>query len=509
MYRPKGHPVVGFAAKESLKQPQPPGGCIIRSVKLDMDKAWVPGFEEMIRPVSVSADILKKLKSGIEHTIKHTVIDIVIGVPACFTPDMCTATESAAREAGFQNVQLTVEPKLALLDFIYEQNRLAPEARVLDLSKPCVAAIVDIGGGTTDVSIVQFHESEREVAGKRVPVIYYTELGLSRFTRLAGDNFDALVADYLAEQFWRQTGIRIDAISPEAERRFARNRILELAEVAKQRLSREVEDLMTFSDLNLEQAMQQATIEVVMPFIVGPHSAQIQFTYPQFAEIVAPLMGHGLTPSDLGNPEVMKQADSEECTSIILPILNALNKARKEVGSTPKISAVLVNGGMAKVHVIRQRLAEFFGVNVDSIIEVPSPDLSVARGAVLQHYNTAHDLDEARYVLPEAICLQHASGFDLLFEAGTKYPIKEPKRIDYFAIPRDRCPHFDFFLYRGYPNPVGQLAVHRVDFRQGRLPNRGERVVFEMTIDANRNIQVKAWLKDEPNRIYPIEIRLK
>jgi molecular chaperone DnaK (HSP70) len=513
MYPPQGVPVVGCRAKDALKQIQPQGVNIIRSVKLQMGRARVSGLED-ISPVQVSADILRKLKFGVEQRIRHQVIDVVVGVPACFDSDMCAATVSAAYEAGFQNVQLTVEPKAALLDFIYEQSPLAREARSLDLSEPRVAAIVDIGGGTTDVSIVQFYESEREINGRRVPMIHYSELGLSRFTRLAGDNFDRLVADYLAEQFRTQTGIRIDDLSEE-DRRFANSRVLEYAESAKQRLTSEVDSLMAYAGLTLQQAMHQAAVEVPMPFLVGSHSAQVQISYSQFAERVATVLGHiaghEVSLSDLDNPDIMKQVDyTEECSNMILPILDALNKARQKVGSIPKIDAVLVNGGMAKVHLVRQRLANFFGV--DSVIEVPSPDLSVARGAVIQHYNTVHGLDEARYILPEAITLQYgditAPNYDVIFEAGTEYPTKEPRLIDYFAIPRDRCPYFDLNLFRGYPTPTGQLAIHRIDFRQGRQPNRGERVVFEMGIDGNRRIGIKAWLLSEPNRVYPIEVKL-
>ncbi len=512
-YRPKGTvPIVGFAAKEELATPQPPGVCIVRSVKLHMGKAEVPDLEKTISPVQVSADILKTLKFAVEKKTGTEVIDVVIGYPASFDPNMCAATVSAGREAGFRNVQLVVEPKAALLDFTYEQSSLVREARVLDLSEPRIAAIVDIGGGTTDVSIVQFYESERELNGRKVPMVHYSELGLSRFTKLAGDNFDKLVADYLVERFQKETGIKVNDLL-EADRRWANRRILQYAETAKQLLTSEVNNLMAIDQVSLEEAIRKVTpIDMAMTFVAGSHSAQVQLSYSVFSDIVSPLLGYGLSMSDLDNHEVMKLADyKEDCTNIILPILDALRKAKKYLGSTPKIDTVLVNGGMAKVHLVQQRLSDFFGV--DEVIEVPSPDLSVARGAVIQHYNTVHGLDEARYILPEAVTLQYSgtSGpqYDVIFEAGTEYPTTQPRRIEHFAIPQDKCPHFDLNLYRGYPTPTGQLAVHRVHFNQGRLPNKGERVVFEIAIDNNRRINIKSWLQNEPHRVFPIEVKLQ
>ena len=119
-----------------------------------------------------------------------------------------SATKDAARIAGLEVVRLVNEPTAAAL--AYGLDRLGQELRI---------AVVDFGGGTLDVTIMEFGKGVFEVKAT------------SGNTQLGGTDMDKLVFEHLADRFRAQAGVDV---RPD---RMATARVREAGEVAKIELS--------------------------------------------------------------------------------------------------------------------------------------------------------------------------------------------------------------------------------------------------------------------------------
>jgi molecular chaperone DnaK len=136
------------------------------------------------------------------------VKDAVVTVPAYFDDNQRSATKDAATIAGLSVVRLVNEPTAAAL--AYGLDRLAQELRI---------AVIDLGGGTLDVTIMEFGKGVFEVKAT------------SGDTRLGGTDMNQAIFEHLAQRFREASGIDVRAD------RKAAARLLEAAEVAKIELS--------------------------------------------------------------------------------------------------------------------------------------------------------------------------------------------------------------------------------------------------------------------------------
>jgi molecular chaperone DnaK (HSP70) len=257
-----------------------------------------------------------------------------------------------------------------------------------------------------------------------------------------------------------------------------------------------------------KDAINQVFADIRKLFLYKTYGLNYRLTYREYISIVAPLLGQSLQFSDIERSDIQRklvyQEELQKSENIIFPIYDALLKAKKKLGTIPKIDAVLLNGGMSKLQVLRHRLQEFFGQQTP-IIESPSPDLSVARGAVIHHYNLVNGLDRTSSLLPEAISLEvkGTGTFIQLVPANTQYPTNTPivpKGIQ-FVIPGSGIPYIDIPLWRGEPpRPTAKLIDRRIDLRDkasGLI--KGDVVDIQITIDANRHLKLEARLQRNPN----------
>jgi len=222
-------------------------------------------------------------------------------------------------------------------------------------------------------------------------------------------------------------------------------------------------------------------------------------------EIVAPLLGLGLQPSNIDQPDIHAklayQEEMKKSDNVIYPIYDAMLKAKKKLGTIPHIDAVIISGGLSKLPAIRHRLQEFFGQSVP-IIEVPSPDLSVAKGASLHHYNLVNGLDRSSNLLPEGISLEAHGIFVPLIPANTQYPTSRPIIPQGFelVIPETGIPYIDVPLWRGEPpRPTAKLIDRRINLHEKTdYLQKGDIVDIQVTIDGNRHLHLEAWLRRNP-----------
>lgn len=128
-------------------------------------------------PVEISAEILKYLKQIAEKNTNEEITNAVITVPAYFDDAQRQSTKDAARLAGLNVLRLLNEPTAAAI------------AYGLDNAEKGVIAVYDLGGGTFDISILRLNKGIFEV------------LATGGNTSLGGDDFDALLANYIADKF--------------------------------------------------------------------------------------------------------------------------------------------------------------------------------------------------------------------------------------------------------------------------------------------------------------------
>jgi molecular chaperone DnaK len=159
-------------------------------------------------PEELSGFLLGKIKRDAEAFLGEPVKDAVVTVPAYFDDNQRAATRDAAAIAGFNVLRLVNEPTAASL--AYGLDRLAQELRI---------AVIDLGGGTLDVTIMEFGKGVFEVKAT------------SGDTRLGGTDMNQALFEHLAQRFRDASGIDVRAD------RKAAARLLEAAEVAKIELS--------------------------------------------------------------------------------------------------------------------------------------------------------------------------------------------------------------------------------------------------------------------------------
>ncbi len=142
-----------------------------------------------ISPVEASRLYLAHLREAWDETHPEEAFDghqVLVTVPASFDEVARELTLKAAEQAGYRNVLLLEEPQAAFYAWIERNANWREQVGVGDL-----VLVIDIGGGTTDFTLIAVKEQSGEIALERIAVGDHILLG--------GDNIDAALAHSVAQ----------------------------------------------------------------------------------------------------------------------------------------------------------------------------------------------------------------------------------------------------------------------------------------------------------------------
>jgi hypothetical protein len=325
---------------------------------------------EKISPVEASFRFLDHLNEAFRAARPEagdlSEHEVVLTVPASFDAGARDLTVEAALAAGFEHVTLLEEPQAALYAWI-ERNGEAwrSHLRVGDR-----LLVIDIGGGTTDFSLIDVIEQGGALELQRVAVGDHILLG--------GDNMDLALAHVVGQELAAQ-GKELD--------RFQSGALAHACRSAKEQL---------FSDASLEQ------VAVVLPSrgsqLLGGsirgelRRAQVERYllegfFPRVAASERPKVRPRAGLSQIGLP----YASDPAITKHLAAFLNRHGSGHPDDGSTQLArppTAILCNGGVLKAQLLRARLLETLngwleeqGAAPARVLPGEDLDLAVARGA--------------------------------------------------------------------------------------------------------------------------------
>ncbi|MEJ0021565.1 MAG: molecular chaperone DnaK [Candidatus Doudnabacteria bacterium] len=382
-------------------------------------------------PEQLSAFLLQKIKKDAEAYLGEPVAKAVITVPAYFDDSQRQATKNAGEIAGLEVVRVINEPTAAA--FAYGLDKTGKDQKIL---------VFDLGGGTLDVTIMDFGESEGQAT--------FEVLSTSGDTQLGGKDMDQALIDFVVSEFKRETGLDLTAD------KMAMNRVREAVEKAKIELSTTLE-----TDLNLPFISADAQ---------GPKHLNMKLTRSKLEELVKPIVAR------------MKH-----------PVEQALTDAKL----TPNdIAKIILVGGPTRMPVVAKFVEEYIGKQVERGID---PMEAVAKGAAVQAGVLSGDVAGKEILLldvtPLTLGLETLGGVATpLIERNTTIPTSKTQT---FSTAADNQTSVEINVVQG-ERPLASANKSLGRFHLDGLPPAPRGVPqVEVTFDIDANGILKVTAKDK------------
>lgn len=320
-----------------------------------------------VSPVAASASYLACIKAAWNRRFPRQPLErqeVVLTVPASFDEAARTLTVEAARLAGLPQLRLLEEPQAACYDWLHRHHGEIATA----LGESRLLLVCDVGGGTTDLTLIQIEPGESEPR--------LTRIGVGEHLMLGGDNMDLTLARTVES---RLGGNRLNAGEL--------SQLLQQCRSAKERLL-------------AEDAPERAPVTVLgggARLIGGARSAELG------RDDVRSLLVDGFLPQvgpeeipqsrraavvEFGLPYAADPAISRHLAAFLAQHAEVSRRALGEralSGCPPMPDAVLLNGGVFHGAALAGRLLDILGGwrgGPLRRLDNPEPDLAVARGGV-------------------------------------------------------------------------------------------------------------------------------
>jgi Hsp70 protein len=334
-----------------------------------------------LSPVEASSQFLQYLRTvwesseaGEHREFALAEQDVLLTVPASFDEEARELTRRAAEQAGYQHVTLLEEPQAAFYAWLETQgDAWRRRIKVGDLVLVC-----DVGGGTTDFSLIMVSEESGELALKRVAVGDHILLG--------GDNMDLALARVLQQRL-EDSGNRVDIWQLHGlwhQCRIAKEKLFESPKTQ----SRPITLLGKGTKLvggTIKTELAREDLDKVL----------IEGFFPKVASSEFPARQRRVGFQELGLPYAADPAITKHLARFLSEqIRNSPEAAgiRRGRSGLACPTHILFNGGVMKAAVLRDRVREvlnswlrqegFDALGPEQILEAPDLEHAVARGAV-------------------------------------------------------------------------------------------------------------------------------
>ncbi len=333
-----------------------------------------------LSPVEASSQFLDYLRrvwdhqyAGKQPELALSEQEVLLTVPASFDEEARELTRRAAELAGLKNVTLLEEPQAAFYAWLESQgDGWRKRIKVGDLVLVC-----DVGGGTTDFSLITVSEQDGELALKRVAVGDHILLG--------GDNMDLALARLLQQRL-ESDGHRVDTWQLHSlwhQCRLGKERLFEEHRVQKHPVTL----------LGKGSKLVGGTIKTeLLRDDLG--QVLVEGFFPRVASSEMPARQRRIGFQELGLPYAADAAITRQLARFLSqqvqssPELGEIRRGRSGLACP---THVLFNGGVMKAAVLRDRFIEvlsgwlreggFEPLGAKEILDAPDLDHAVARGA--------------------------------------------------------------------------------------------------------------------------------